>query len=638
MQQKILSVLREYWGHNAFRSLQEEIILSVLNGIDTLALLPTGGGKSICFQVPAMVKDGICIVVSPLIALMKDQVENLTSKGIKAAAIFSGMSRDEVDIALDNCIYGKIKFLYLSPERLLSELVQERISKMQVSLFAVDEAHCISQWGYDFRPPYLRIAEIRELHPHIPVLALTATATPEVRDDVMKQLNFSKPVFFQKSFERKNLCYLSYHLEDKQKKMVEIFSSIKGTGIVYVRNRKRTREYARILQENRISADYYHAGLTSQLRSQKQDDWKNNRTRIMVCTNAFGMGIDKPDVRSVIHMDLPDNLESYYQEAGRAGRDEKTSFAVVLYNKTDIADLITRQQNAFPPVSEIKKVYQAIANFLQVPVDAGMGVSYDFEISKFLSNYNFNPISTLNCLRVLETEGLIAITDSVFMPSRVHFKVNNINLYTFQVANPAYDQLIKTILRSAEGVFDDFARISEPEIATRMNISYEMVVSMLNYLQKHELLTYLPRKDSPQLIFTTPREDASFISIDEKKYLARKKRYKEKSEAVSAYVSSKHQCRSMMLLTYFGETALNRCGVCDYCRERNKVDLNEIEFENLKEKIFLHLDKTPLSIDSLISEAAIKDKKKVIEAIEWMVDREMLFYDKQGRITVVKVN
>nr|HMT29858.1 ATP-dependent DNA helicase RecQ [Bacteroidia bacterium] len=368
MRSKAVSILKQYWNYDKFRPLQEDIILSVLNGTDTLALLPTGGGKSICFQVPAMALDGICIVISPLIALMKDQVENLQVRGIKAAAIFSGMSRDEVDITLDNCIYGSIKFLYLSPERLLSEIVKERIQKMKVCLFAVDEAHCISQWGYDFRPPYLRIAEIRELHPHVPVLALTASATPEVTLDIMKQLGFPKSHVFQKSFARENLNYLCYHIEDKQKKMVEILSNVKASGIVYVRNRKRTREYAQFLQHHKISADFYHAGLTSQLRSKKQDEWKSGKTRVMVCTNAFGMGIDKPDVRTVIHMDLPNSPEAYYQEAGRAGRDEKTAYAIVLFNETDISDLKKRQETSFPPVKEIRNVYQALANYLQVPV------------------------------------------------------------------------------------------------------------------------------------------------------------------------------------------------------------------------------------------------------------------------------
>lgn len=636
MSEKPLNILRKYWKHDRFRPLQEPIIQSVLDGHDTLALLPTGGGKSVCFQVPALAQEGICIVVSPLIALMKDQVENLQARGVKATAVYAGMSREQVDIALDNCIYGNIKFLYLSPERLLSEWVRERISKMKVNLIAVDEAHCISQWGYDFRPPYLEIASIRELHPKIPVMALTATATPEVRNDIMKQLAFRQEKYFTKSFERQNLSYLVYRIEDKFKRMVEILSKVNGTGIVYVRNRKRTREYADLLKQHRISADYYHAGLHPELRNQKQDAWKSGKIRVMVCTNAFGMGIDKPDVRVVIHMDLPDNLESYYQEAGRAGRDEKNAFAVVLYNDSDITDLKNRQVTGFPPVNEIKKIYQALANYLQVPVEAGFGVSYDFEITRFISNYNFNPVTTLNSLRLLENEGLIQLSDAVLSPSRVHFKVSNFDLYNFQISNPRYELLIKTILRSCEGVFDDFARISEPELANRLQLKYDEVVTRLNYLHQVGILTYEPKKDLPQLTFTQPREEASWLSIDEKKYLRRKELYITKSESVIQYVTAEHRCRSMMLLTYFGEDTMHRCGNCDYCRQLNKLDLNDVEIDHIRSNIATILQKGPAEINTLIAATAFTSKEKVLEAISWLVDQGELGYDSSGRLLLKK--
>jgi len=636
MQSALISTLKKYWGYDRFRPLQEDIITSVLNKNDTLALLPTGGGKSICFQVPAMMLDGVCIVVSPLIALMKDQVENLKKKGIRAIAIYSGMSSREVDIALDNCIYGAVKFLYLSPERLLSELVQERISKMKVCFFTVDEAHCISQWGYDFRPPYLRIAEIRDLHPEVPVIALTATATPEVRVDIMRKLNFRKETFFLMSFERSNLSYLVYYLEDKQRKMIDIFSRVKGTGIVYVRNRKRTREYAKILQAAGISADYYHAGLTPQLRDQKQDDWKNNITRVMVCTNAFGMGIDKPDVRVVVHMDLPDSLEAYYQEAGRAGRDEKDAYAVVLYHIKDIADLRSRQETSFPGFKEIKAVYQGLANYLQVPVDAGMGVSYDFDITRFFTNYNFNPITALSCLKHLETEGLISVSDAVLIPSRILFRINNTDLYNFQVTYPKYDPLIKTILRSTEGVFDDFARINEPEIANRLKITYAEVVTMLQFLRKSDIIYYEPRKDAPQLMFTLPREEVEYISFDKQKYADRKARYVEKSESIVSYVNSRHMCRSMMLLSYFGETAGTRCGVCDYCRNLNKLELNEIEIENFRKAIYSLLGNSARSVEDLIDNSGISNREKALEALSWMVEQEFVAYDSSGQVVLGK--
>ncbi len=630
MQSALIATLKKYWGYDKFRPLQEDIILSVLNKTDTLALLPTGGGKSICFQVPAMIQDGVCIVVSPLIALMKDQVENLRKKGIKAVAIYSGMSSTEVDIALDNCIYGSVKFLYLSPERLLSEMVQERIARMKVSFFTVDEAHCISQWGYDFRPPYLRIAEIRELHPDVPVIALTATATPEVRTDIMKQLKFRKETLFQMSFERSNLSYLVYHMEDKHRKMIDIFSKVRGTGIVYVRNRKRTREYAKMLQAAGISADFYHAGLTPQLRDQKQDDWKNNVIRVMVCTNAFGMGIDKPDVRAVVHMDLPDSLEAYYQEAGRAGRDEKPAYAIVLFQDNDVSDIIKRQETSFPGIKEIRAVYQGLANYLQVPVDSGMGVSYDFDLTRFIANYNFNPIVALSCLKHLEAEGLIAVSDAIILPSRIHFRVSNIDLYNFQVTHPKHDALIKTILRSSEGVFDDFARINESELANRLKISYGDVVAMLQYLKKSDIIYYEPRKDSPQLMFTMPREEAQYISFDEKKYKARKVRYVEKTGAVVSYVTSAHLCRSMVLLNYFGETVNTRCGVCDYCRNLNKLELNEIEIDNFRKKIFSLLADSAQSVDFLIENSGLRNREKAVEALSWMVDQEDVFYNGNG--------
>ncbi len=626
------SILKKYWGFDHFRPLQADIVQSVLNGSDTLALLPTGGGKSVCFQVPSILAQGVCIVISPLIALMKDQVGNLRQKGIKANAIYSGMSATEVDITLDNCIYGGVKFLYLSPERLLSEIVQERIGKMNVCLFAVDEAHCISQWGYDFRPPYLRIAEIRELHPSVPVLALTASATPEVQKDIMKQLHFRKVTVFQKSFERTNLSYLVYHEEDKLRRMKEILGSVKGSAIVYVRNRKRTREYAEFLTREGISADFYHAGLAIQLRDQKQEEWKNNKSKVMVCTNAFGMGIDKPDVRVVLHLDLPDSLEAYYQEAGRAGRDEKDAYAVILYQQKDIAEIKSRQESSFPSMKEIRSVYQALANYLQVPVESGMGVSYDFEMARFISQYDLNPIVATNCLKHLQTEGLISITDAVLIPSRIHIRVNNLELYNFQVSHSGYDALIKMILRSTEGVFDDFARISEPELADRLQVSYAEIVKKLNYLVRSGIIYYEKRKDAPQLVFLTPREDSSNLNFDQKKYLQRKNRYISQTNAVISYITSRYNCRSMQLLEYFGEQANTRCGVCDYCRSLNKLQFNEMEIEYFRNKVFSLLESTSMDVDELVINSGIKNRQQVLEVLEWMVDQDLLKYNGKGQL------
>jgi ATP-dependent DNA helicase RecQ len=628
-------ILQKYWGYSRFRALQEDIIQSVLDGNDTLALLPTGGGKSICFQVPALIREGVCIVVSPLIALMKDQVENLRKRNIRATAIYSGMSRDEVSIALDNCLYGDYKFLYLSPERLLSETVCDYISKMKVSIWAIDEAHCISQWGYDFRPPYLQISEIRELHPSVPVLALTATATPEVRDDIMNRLGFKRHCFFQKSFERKNLSYLVYHSEDKQSRLLEILSGVPGTGIVYVRNRKRTREYAEFLKSRNISADFYHAGLTSQLRDQRQDDWKSGKTRVMVCTNAFGMGIDKPDVRVVVHMDLPDTLEAYYQEAGRAGRDEKAAFAVVLYNKGDIQELVARQKTSFPPIAEIKTIYQALANYLQVPVDAGMGVSYDFEITRFIANYNLHPLTAMAAMKLLENEGLIALSDQVFLPSRIHIRISNQELYEFQVKNPKYDLLIKSVLRSSAGVFDDFVKISEPELATRNKLTYDEVVAMLKFMSRTGIIDYEPRKDVPQVTFLTPREDVNYLSLNTVKYRERKERFIKKSEAVKSYILSNHLCRSQILLGYFGENSAVRCGSCDYCRKLNKIGLNEMEISAISEIIMNELAKGPAALEHLIKIIKKGNKPLVLELIQWMIDQGNVIYNPEGKLQKV---
>jgi ATP-dependent DNA helicase RecQ len=415
----IHTILYKYWGFTKFRTLQEDIIQSVLDGKDTLALMPTGGGKSLCFQVPALLKPGICIVVSPLIALMKDQVENLKEKGIKAIAIISGMGKREVDIALDNCIYGDIKFLYLSPERLLSDLVRVRIRHMQVNLIAIDEAHCISQWGYDFRPPYLHLAELREIHPNIPILALTATATVRVAADIQAKLNFKDPQVFRKSFERKNLSYLVYNEENKLRKLFSIAKNVKGTGIVYVRNRRETQEVARQLSMQGISADFYHAGLDTPLRMKKQTAWKNSETKVIVATNAFGMGIDKADVRFVVHLDLPESLEAYYQEAGRGGRDEKKAYAVLFYNNSDVLQLTSRLEQQYPSIDEIKQIYHHLGNYYQLAHGAGEGLSLEFDLADFCGRFKLDPFRTLHAIKFLEHDEYIALTETVFLPSRV---------------------------------------------------------------------------------------------------------------------------------------------------------------------------------------------------------------------------
>src|SRR6201996_4538466 len=528
----IQEILKHYWKYDSFRPLQEEIIQSVLIGRDTLALLPTGGGKSICFQVPALAKEGICIVVSPLIALMKDQVENLQAKGIEAVAIVSGMGKREVDIALDNCIYGPVKFLYLSPERLLSELVRVRIKYMNVNLIAIDEAHCISQWGYDFRPPYLHIADLRELHPTVPVLALTATATEEVRIDIQEKLQFKDGLVFQKSFERKNISCVVQHTESKLRKMLDIAHGVKGSGIVYLRSRKECADIAKFFNDNKISADYYHAGLSSEERSKKQESWKTNKIRVIVATNAFGMGIDKPDVRFVIHKDLPESLEAYYQEAGRAGRDEQKAYTVLLYNHPDRLKQEKMFILNFPTVDEIKLVYHYLANYYQLAYGAGEGISFDLDIGDFCSKFKLDPVKTLNALKFLEQSEYLAFNESVFLPSRMRFEISNEELYNFQIQNKGWDAFIKTLLRSYGGAFDNYVRIREFDISRRTNMSVQQVVEGLKQLQEYGILTYHPQNDNPQVTYLKPRQHANNLYINKARIDERKETYLKKIEAV----------------------------------------------------------------------------------------------------------
>ena len=627
-----VEVLKKYWGYDSFRPLQDKIIASVLNGNDTLALLPTGGGKSICFQVPALCLDGICIVVSPLIALMKDQVENLNKRGIKAIAIYSGITYNELDVALDNCVYGNIKFLYLSPERLMNDMVQMRIQKMKVNLFAVDEAHCISQWGYDFRPPYLTIADIRELHPNVPVLALTASATNEVANDIQDKLLFRKKNIFRLSFERKNLNYVVLLEDDKNKKLLDILQKVAGTAIIYVRNRRKTQEIADFLIQNNITADYYHAGLPAAQRNAKQESWINNSRRVIVATNAFGMGIDKPNVRSVIHVDLPDNLEAYYQEAGRGGRDEKTAYAVILYNHNDIAELQKRTDQNFPPLSQIRLVYKAICNFLQIPLDGGAGISYDFDLAAFARTYDFNAFMVMACLKMLELENMLSLSESFYIPSRVKIIMSHNDFYNFQVLNPEFDILIKTLLRSYEGLYDNYVNINESEIAKRAGKPIDDVFKSLYRLKQINVIEYLPQTDKPQLLFLQERIPEKNIELSTEVYARRKERFKKRLESMVNYVTNEHQCRSVMLLNYFNEEQLYRCGICDYCRRRNKLEMNDVEYESLLTDVKHYLSIKPSSLHELLALLNRNNEEKSLHAIQWMIDNELIVYDNSNHL------
>ncbi|MFP4023266.1 MAG: ATP-dependent DNA helicase RecQ [Thiohalospira sp.] len=620
---KYEQILIKYWGYSKFRPLQEDIIRSVMDGKDTLALMPTGGGKSITFQVPSMAQEGICIVITPLIALMKDQVENLLKRDIKAIAIYSGMSKDEIDIALDNCIYGNVKFLYISPERINTELFKVRVKYMQVNLIAIDEAHCISEWGYDFRPSYLKIADIRELVPETPFLALTATATPKVVDDIQEKLKFKEKNVFRKSFERKNLVYLVRELEDKQNYLIETLNKVKGSGIIYARNRKKTREIALMLQKAQISADYYHAGLKHEDRSRKQINWKVGKTRVMVSTNAFGMGIDKPDVRFVIHIDLPDSIEAYFQEAGRAGRDEKKAYAVLLYSNSDKVKAEQRVETNFPELKEIRNIYQALGNFFQIAFGSGKNQSYDFIIGDFAKKYNFSILKIHSALKFLQREGYIEITDELFSSSKIHFLVGRDDLYKFQIANAKFDGFIKLILRSYTGLFSDYVNIDELSLAKRANVEIDVVYKYLNKLKNLGILNYIPKKSNPFIVFTEERLDDKSLHLSKENYDFRKKRFIERINAVLHYATSNTKCRSQILLSYFGEGNPDRCGECDVCTRRNELDLSKYEFDLILEAIKEKINQESVSLDELIKSLQF-NKEKSIKVIQWLLDNDKI--------------
>lgn len=633
MVMSIHSLLKKYWGFADFRDMQEDVIQSVLSGNDTLALLPTGGGKSICFQVPALEMEGICIVVSPLIALMKDQVAHLSQKGIKAIAVYSGMSQQEIDRAIDNCVYGDYKFLYVSPERLSTDMLQVRAAKMKVNLLAVDEAHCISQWGYDFRPPYLRIADFRAIIPGVPVLALTATATPAVVVDICDKLQFKNKVVFQKSFERTNLSYSVLTEESKLERLVKMLEKVPGSAIAYVRNRRKTKEIAGYLQKKKISADYYHAGLDHVTRSQKQEAWTKGRLRVMVSTNAFGMGIDKPDVRLVVHMDVPDDIESYFQEAGRAGRDGKKSFAVLLYNSSDVTDLTERLEHHIPPIAKIRQVYQALANNFQLAIGAGANQSFDFDVAVFCKNNHFHPLETVQALKTLEIEGYIALTDAVFIRSRLLLPVSKEVLYRFEVENQRHEVLLRTLLRAYSGIFEDFVTINENDLARFTGLTRDQVVAQLKELEKFNILKYEPQKDAPQIIFLQPRKNSDTLSFDYALLRRRKEAHEARLTAMKQYLTTTTTCRSQILLNYFGQKEAPRCGICDVCLRRNRIELTDLEFEQITEQVKRLVQSKPHSISEVVSKTPKMHEKKTLETIQWLLDNEELKLNDHNQLT-----
>lgn len=622
--ENIGDILKTYWGFDAFRPLQEDIIHSVLEGNDTLALMPTGGGKSLCYQVPAMAREGICIVVTPLIALMKDQVEQLRRKGIKAAAVFSGMHAGEIDTVFDNCIYGPYKFLYLSPERLKTELAKARISRMNVNLLAVDEAHCISQWGYDFRPAYLEIADFRELLPEVPVLALTATATREVEEDIGRQLKFRNGRVLKTSFVRKNLAYLVLPEESKRDRLLKIFRREYGSAIVYARNRRQTEEIAAFLQKQKISSAFYHAGMAMKKREAAQDNWLQNKTRVMVATNAFGMGIDKPDVRLVVHMDLPESLEAYYQEAGRAGRDGKKAYAVLLHSPADEAKLLENLEVSYPAPEEIRNIYQALGNYFQLATGAGKGLNFDFDIGEFCRRYDFYALSVLSAFRFLEKDNYLNFSEAVFLPSRIKLLLNKESLYRFQVANAGYDSLLKAILRSCGGVFDFYVPLDEMLIARRAGMLPEEFQRALRQLSRQGVISYIPKTDKPQITYLSSRADARNLYLDTVFLKDRKSRYLANIQSVLDYAGETGACRSKLLLAYFGERIGEKCGICDYCLKLNRLEATEKEFTAVRAEIESFLRKKPLTQSELIEKLTAFPEMKVLFVIRTLLDEELL--------------
>lgn len=631
MKAQAYHILQTVFGYSEFRPAQLDIVMTVLEGKDCLALLPTGGGKSICFQVPALAMEGICVVVSPLIALMKDQVDNLRRRGVLAAAIYSGMGKMEIDTTLDNCIYGNYKFLYVSPERLKTEIFIERFKKMNVNLIAVDEAHCISQWGYDFRPPYLEIASIREHHPKVPCMALTASATLQVKEDIISKLSLKNPGVFVRSFTRKNLSYSVRLVENKLEKAQEILAKVPGSAIVYVRNRKGTKEIAAVLNRMGISATFYHAGLDNATRESRQQEWKKNKIRVMVATNAFGMGIDKPDVRLVVHLDLPENLENYYQEAGRAGRDELKAFAVLLTNEQDLKVLEERAALAYPPIDFLKKVYQSLANYYRMAVGSGFMVSFDFDIGSFTSTYNLDVMTTYNAIKVLQEEDLLEMNESFYNPSTIHFLVNQSKLYEFQIANAKLDPLIKVLLRSYGGeLFTEYLKIQEAKLAKAMNLPESELIKMLEFLDQVGIVAYNKRKDQPQITFLTERYDAGKLPLDQKRIGERRQNAVSKAASMIAYVKNTKLCRANQISAYFGEESDHFCGICDVCLENKKKASSDQD--RIKEKIIQTLTEgNQFSLQTIQEVPGLKNDLKTVELLREMEDDGLIVSEPSGK-------
>lgn len=628
-------ILKDYWGYDNFRGIQEDIIRSIGSGRDTLGLMPTGGGKSITFQVPAMAKDGLCIVITPLIALMKDQVRNLRDRGIKAIAIYSGMTREEIIIALENCIFGNYKFLYISPERLDTEIFRIKLRSMKVSMITVDESHCISQWGYDFRPAYLKISEIRNMLPSVPVLALTATATPEVVKDIQQRLAFKEENVFRMSFERKNLAYIVRRTESKQEELLHILKHVDGSAIVYAHNRKRTKEYAQLLNENGITATFYHAGLSNETKDQRQKSWVKGETRVMVATNAFGMGIDKPDVRLVVHVDIPDSPEAYFQEAGRGGRDGKKAYAVLLYARSDKATLKKRITDTFPEKDYIRTVYEHLNYYYQMAMGDGLGCTREFNIDEFCRNFKHFPIQVDSALKILTRAGYLEYTDEQDNNSRLMFTLTKEELYRIHETSLETEKLINIILRSYTGVFTEYAYINEETLSLRTGMTRQQVYDTLISLTSRRILHYIPGKKTPYIIYTRERQEANRLIFTKEVYEDRKESFIRRIEAMTEYAETEDKCRSRMLLLYFGEKNEHNCGQCDVCLSSHSSGIKQGVFDEISRAIEETLKEKDMTTSALMEKLESYDKENVTKVLSYLLAEEII-HQKNGMLSLPK--